>query len=413
MGALTGLRIVDLGWAMAGPQATRILADFGAEVIKVESNARPDQARTAFGPHVGERAINSSGYFNNFNRNKLSATINLSRPEGREVFRQLVAISDGVLENYSAGVMKKWGLHYEGLKAVKPDIVYVSMAGFGHSGPYSDYQTYGPTVQAVSGLTFQSGFAEMPPAGWGFSYMDHTGGYFGCMAMLQALLYRRRSGKGQHIDLSQVEAAITLTGPAILDYEVNGRASTRIGNASGHPAMAPHGVYRSAPDTREDGAGDDEWVAIAVANEEQWKALTRALGHPEWQADPRFETLVARLEHQPELDALIGEWTRCRSNREAQETLQAAGVPAGRVQRSRELFEDEPQLAHRQFFPVLEHPVVGTHRVDGMPARMSRTPAEFKRGGPLMGQDNDYVFGELLGMPLERVRRLEEEQVLW
>jgi len=413
MGALSGLRIVDLGWAMAGPQATRIIADLGAEVIKVESNARPDQARTAFGPHVGERAINSSGYFNNFNRNKLSATINLSRPEGREVFKRLVAISDGVLENYSAGVMRKWGLHYEGLRAVKPDIVYVSMAGFGHSGPYTDYQTYGPTVQAVSGLTYQSGFPDLPPAGWGFSYMDHTGGYFGCMAMLQALLFRRRSGKGQHVDMAQVEAAITLTGPAILDYVVNGRPSSRIGNRSGYPEMAPHGVYRSASDPAEGGAGDDEWVAIAAANEEQWRALTRVLGHQEWQADARFSTLEARLKHQDELDALIGEWTRARSNLEAQEALQAAGVPAGRVQRSRELFEDEPQLAHRDFYPVLEHPVVGTHRVDGMPAKLSRTPAEFKRGGPLMGEDNDYVFGELLGMPLPEVRKLEEAQILW
>ncbi len=413
MSALSGLRILDLGWAMAGPQATRILADFGAEVIKVESNARPDQARTAFGPHVGERAINSSGYFNNFNRNKLSATVNMSRPEGREVFRKLVAISDAVLENYSAGVMKKWGLHYEGLKAVKQDIVYVSMAGFGHSGPYTDYQTYGPTVQAVSGLTFQSGFPNLPPAGWGFSYMDHTGGYIGCMALMQALLYRRRTGEGQHVDLSQVEAAITLTGPALLDYAVNGRPSSRIGNSSGHPAMAPHGVYRAAPDPTEGGVGDDEWVAIAVANEAQWQAFTCAIGHAEWQTDPRFSTLTARLANQDELDRLIGEWTRARSNKETQELLQAAGVPAGRVQRSRELFEDEPQLAHRQFYPVLEHSIVGTHRVDGMPAMLSRTPAEFKRGGPLMGEDNDYVFGELLGMPLAEVRRLEEEQILW
>jgi crotonobetainyl-CoA:carnitine CoA-transferase CaiB-like acyl-CoA transferase len=412
-GPLAGLRIIDLGWAMAGPQATRILADFGAEVIKVESMARLDQARTTFGPHVGERAVNNSGYFNNFNRNKLSATINMSRPEGRDVFKKLVAISDGVLENYSAGVMKGWGLHYDGLAAIKPDIVYVSMAGFGHSGPYTMYQTYGPTVQAVSGLTWQSGFPDMPPAGWGFSYMDHTGGYFGCMAMLQALLYRRRTGKGQHVDLSQVEAAVTLTGPAILDYAVNGRRSERIGNRSGHPAMAPHGVYRSAPDPSEGGVGDDEWVAIAVANEEQWQAFTCVLGHPEWQTDARFETLTARLARQDELDALIDAWTRGRTNLEAQRELQAAGVPAGRVQRSRELFEDEPQLRHRDFYPVLDHPVVGTHRVDGMPVAFSRTPAQFKRGGPLLGQDNDYVFGELLGMPLDEVGRLEEEQVLW
>jgi crotonobetainyl-CoA:carnitine CoA-transferase CaiB-like acyl-CoA transferase len=226
-------------------------------------------------------------------------------------------------------------------------------------------------------------------------------------------LYRRRTGKGQHVDLSQVEAAITLTGPALLDYQVNGRPSERIGNASGHPAMAPHGVYRCAPDESEGGVGDDEWVAIAVATEGQWQAFTCAVGHPEWQHDPRFETLTARLAHQRELDGLVEEWTRPRSNLEVQRTLQAAGVPAGRVQRSRELFEDEPQLEHRRFYPVLDHPVVGRHRVDGMPAVFSRTPAEFKRGGPLMGEDNDYVFGELLGMPEDEIRRLESEKVLW
>jgi crotonobetainyl-CoA:carnitine CoA-transferase CaiB-like acyl-CoA transferase len=412
-GALSGLRIVDLGWAMAGPQATRILADFGAEVIKVESRARPDLARTAFGPHVGERTIDSSGYFNNFNRNKLSATINMATPQGREVFKRLVAVSDAVIENYSAGVMASWSLHYEGLCQVKEDIVYVSMAGFGHSGPYAGYQTYGPTVQAVSGLTHMSGFPDLPPAGWGFSYMDHTGGYFGAMALLQALLFRRRTGRGQHVDLSQVEAAISLTGPSILDFQVNGRATTRLGNKSGEPAMAPHGVYRCAPDPSDDGVGDDEWVAIACQDDEQWRRLADAMGRPELAADPRFATLDDRIREQETLDREIEAWTRQRSNKTVQASLQAAGVPAGRVQRSRDLFEDEPQLAHRRLYPEVDHPVVGRHRVEGMPAALSRTPATVRRGGPLMGQDNDYVFGELLGMSLDEVRRLEDEQVLW
>ncbi len=413
-GPLAGLRIIDLGWAMAGPQATRILADFGAEVIKVESQARPDQARTVFGPHVGERGLNNSGYFNNFNRNKLSAAINMQKSEGREIFARLVAISDAVLENFSAGVMKKWGFHYDALREIKPDIVYVSMAGFGHEGPYGQYQTYGPTVQAVSGLTFQSGFPELAAAGWGYSYMDHTGGYFGCMAILQALLYRRRTGNGQWVDLSQVEAAISLTGTAILDHAVNGRPSARIGNRSGHPAMAPHGVYRSSPDPGEDGVGDDEWVAIAVATEEQWLTLCRVTGHTEWQTDPRFATLPARLEHQDDLDALITAWTRVRSNKETQDLLQAVGVPAGRVQRSRELYDDEPQLAFRGLYPMTpRHPNIGRHRVDGMPAMLSRTPAAVERYGPLLGQHNGYVFGDLLQMPRDEIRRLEEEQVLW
>jgi crotonobetainyl-CoA:carnitine CoA-transferase CaiB-like acyl-CoA transferase len=407
---LGGLRILDLGWAMAGPQATRLLADFGAEVIKVESRARPDQARTMFPPHVGERSLNSSGYFNNFNRNKLGVTINLSLPEGRKVMEKLIAISDGLLENYSARVMSNWGWDYDGLCLIKPDIVYVSMAGFGHDGPYVDYQSYGPTVQALSGLTHISGLPDREPSGWGFSYMDHTSGYLGAIAMMQALFHRRRTGEGQYVDMSQVEAAVTLTGTAILDFTVNGRPSTRQGNRSSHPAMAPHGVYRCAPNPA---FGDDEWLAIAVEDETQWEAFARALGRPDWLADERFATLLARLEHQDELDCLISGWTLERTNSEAMRTLQEAGVPAGRVQRSRELFDDDPQLAHRGLYPRVAHPVVGEHRIDGMPPLMSRSAPEFRRGGPLIGQDNELVFTGLLGMDPEEVALLEEAKVLW
>jgi crotonobetainyl-CoA:carnitine CoA-transferase CaiB-like acyl-CoA transferase len=406
---LSGLRIIDLGWAMAGPQATRLLADFGAEVIKVESHARPDMARTMFGPHVGERSLNSSAYFTNFNRNKLSVTVNLSMPEGRKILERLVAISDGLLENYSAGVMKKWGLDYEGMCRIKPDIVYVSMAGFGHSGPYSNYQSYGPTVQAVSGLTHLSGFPDREPAGWGFSYMDHTSGYIGAIAMMFALLARRRTGKGQHVDMSQVEAAISLTGTAILDYVVNGRPSGRIGNRSGHPTMAPHGIYRCAPDTD----GDDNWVAIAVENDEQWRAFAACVGGQDWTEDGRFSNLASRIRNQNELDGLISEWTRPRAALEVVKLLQTAAVPAGRVQRSRELFDDDPQLAQRGLYPTITHPVTGKHRIDGMPVIMSRTNPVYTTGGPLLGQDNEYVLQDLLGMEPDEMRRLEDKKVIW
>lgn len=409
---LRGVRILDLGWAMAGPQATRILADFGAEVIKIESRARLDLARTSFGPHVGERGIENSGYFNNFNRNKRSLTLNMGHPKGREIFARLVAISDAVLENFSADVMEKWGFGYEGLRAIKPDIIYVSMAGLGHKGPYRHYQTFGPTVQAFSGLTYLSGFPDRAPAGWGYSYMDHTGGYYGAMAILLALHYRRRTGKGQYIDLAQVDAAITLTGTAILDFTVNGRPSQRLGNRSGHPAAAPHGVYRCAPDPT-GLVGDDEWVAIAVETEEQWSALCHALGHPEWREDPRFRTVLDRLTHAEELDALIEEWTRQRSPQEAMLALQAAGVPAGAVQRSRELIGADPQLRHRGLYPVVTHPILGERRIDGMPVIFSRTPPTYSTGGPLLGEANEYVCCELLEMDREEVRRLEEEGVLW
>ena len=195
--ALSGLRIIDLGWAMAAPQATRILADFGAEVIKVESHARLDMGRVVFGPFVGERGLETSGYFNNFNRNKRGISLNMATAEGRRSSAVSWRFRTASVENFSADVMAKWGFDYEGLCRHRPDIVYVSMAGLGHSGPYREYQTFGPTVQALSGLTHLSGFPEREPAGWGFSYMDHTGGYTAAIAVLQALLYRRRTGRGQ------------------------------------------------------------------------------------------------------------------------------------------------------------------------------------------------------------------------
>ncbi len=411
-GALDGLRIIDLGWAMAGPQAARILADFGAEVIKVESRARPDLARVVFGPHVGERTYDSSGYFNNFNRNKRGVTINMTRDEGREIFRRLVTISDAVIENFSSGVMANWGLDYDGLRKLREDIVYVSMAGLGHSGPYVDYQTFGPTVQALSGLTHLSGFSDMQPAGWGYSYMDHTGGYYGAMALLQALFHRKRTGRGQYVDIAQVEAAITLTGTSILDYGVNGRRSDRIGNRSGEPPMSPHGVYRCAPEPG-DSIGDDDWIAIAVEGDEQWRALAIAIERAAWADDRRFATVASRIAYEPVIDDAISAWTRARSAKEAQATLQAAGVAAGRVQRSRELYDDDPQLAHRGLFPTVEHSVVGRHRIDGMPAQLSRTPATFRRAAPRIGEDNADVFGDLLGMTTDEIAHLEEEQILW
>jgi crotonobetainyl-CoA:carnitine CoA-transferase CaiB-like acyl-CoA transferase len=411
-GALAGLRVIDMGWAMAGPQATRILADFGAEVIKVESRARPDMGRTVFGPHVGERGLDTSGYFNNFNRNKRGVTLNMARPEARAVFARLVAISDALLENFSADVMAKWGFDYDGLRRLRPDIVYVSMAGLGHSGPYGRYQTYGPTVQALSGLTYLSGFPDMAPAGWGYSYMDHTGGYMAAIAMLAALLHCKRTGEGQHIDLSQVEAAIALTGTSVLDYVVNGRASKRDGNRSSQVPMCPHGVYRcaAAPD---DPAGDDEWVAVACETDAQWRALAGAIGRAEWAADAALAALDGRLAREAEIDAAVASWARERPPGDAMEALQAAGVPAGRVNRSRELYDADPQLAHRGLFPTVVHPLLGEHRVDGMPPELSRTPATFRRGAPLLGQDNAYVYGELLGMEADEIARLEEEQVLW
>ncbi|MGH2603127.1 MAG: CaiB/BaiF CoA transferase family protein [Dehalococcoidia bacterium] len=411
-GPLAGVRILDLGWAMAGPQGTAILGAYGAEVIKVESRARPDLARTTFGPIVAEDPYDGSGYFNNFNRDKRSVTLNMGTEQGRRIFADLLRVFDGVLENFAAGVLDRWGFPYETMRRIRPDIVYVSMAGFGHRGPYRDYKTFGPIVQAVSGLTHQSGFPEMEPAGWGFSYMDHTGGYYGAIAMLQALLHRRRTGRGQHVDLSQVEAAITLTGPAILDFAVNGRPSSRIGNAAGELPAAPHGVYRCAPDP-DPRVGDDAWVAIAVETDAQWQALCDAIDAADLAADETLATIAGRRAQAERIDATIETWTRQRTPWEAMEALQAVGVPAGAVQRSRDLVERDPQLRHRGMHPQVTHPLLGTYKADGVPVRFSRTPATIRRPGPLLGEANVDVYGGLLGLSSEEVVALEKEEVLW
>jgi crotonobetainyl-CoA:carnitine CoA-transferase CaiB-like acyl-CoA transferase len=381
-------------------------------MIKVESRARPDLARTTFGPIVAEDPYDGSGYFNNFNRDKRSITLNMTTERGRRLFAELLAISDGLLENFAAGVLDRWGFPYEEMRRIRPDIVYVSMSGFGHTGPYRDYKTFGPIVQAVSGLTHQSGYPDMEPAGWGFSYMDHTGGYYGAIAMLQALIHRRRTGQGQHVDLSQVEAATTLTGPAILDYAVNGRPSTRIGNASGEPVMSPHGVYRCAPDDDQQ-VGDDGWVAIAVETDTQWQALCGVIGAVDFAADATFASVEGRLQQSDEIDTTIEAWTRQRTPWEAMEALQEAGVPAGAVQRTRDLVERDPQLRHRGMHPEITHPLLGTFKADGVPVRFSRTPAGIRRPGPLLGEANTDVYGGLLGLLEAQIAELVEAQVVW
>jgi benzylsuccinate CoA-transferase BbsF subunit len=242
--------------------------------------------------------------------------------------------------------------------------------------------------------------------------MDHTGGYYGAIAMLQALLHRRRTGQGQHVDLSQVEAATTLTGPAILDAVVNHRPSTRIGNTSGEPAAAPHGVYRCAPDA-DPQVGDDAWVAIAVETDQQWRALCGAIGAEELAADSSLASVDGRLQSAGRIDTVIEAWTRQRSPWEAMDALQAAGVPAGAVQRSRDLVERDPQLRHRGMHPEITHPLLGTFKVDGVPVRFSRTSVGVRRPGPLLGEANIDVYGGLLGLGSEEIGALVEAEVVW
>jgi crotonobetainyl-CoA:carnitine CoA-transferase CaiB-like acyl-CoA transferase len=278
--------------------------------------------------------------------------------------------------------MANWGLDYQNLKKIKPDIIMLSLSAMGGTGPWRDYTGFGPTIQAFSGMTYLTSFPGKPPVGLGIAYADHIAGLFGCLALLGALEYRQKTGEGQHIDLSQVEAMASLLGSAILDYQLEGREVAAVGNGS--TGAAPHGVYRCK--------GDDRWCALAVFTEEEWWGFKRALGNPAWAEEKGFATLAGRLKHKAELDRLIEGWTKKHAAGEVMALLQGEGVVAGVVQDARDLAKD-PQLKGRGFFIELGRAVS-----DAEPVRLSKTPARYRRAAPALGQDNGYVYKELLGI---------------
>ena len=307
MEALSHVTICDLSGQLAGAGATRYLAALGARVIRVEDPVRQGAWDIVRGspPYVDDRrGMELGGGFNNHNVEKLGVTLNLRLESGRDLLRRLIAVSDVVTENFAAGVMTKLGFSYDEMRSIRPDIIYVSNSGFGHSGPYANFKTFGPVVQAVCGLTFGVGLPDAPPAGWGFSYMDHMGANLMAAAVLAALAHRNRSGEGQWVDMSCTEAGLGLTGPDLLDYTVNGRPLRRPGmpdsNHSDNPPMAPHGIFPTDE--------EDRWVALACRDDVDWVAFGTVC-RESWADDARFDTLAGRLEAQAELDRLVSEWT--------------------------------------------------------------------------------------------------------
>lgn len=409
-GALAGIRICDFTGQLAGAGATKILAQLGAEVIRIEDPVRQGRWDILRGtqPFVGDhRGIEAGGSFNNHNAGKLGITLNLRDERAKDLLCELVAASDAVTENFAAGVMERLGFGYEDLRAIKPDIVYVSNCGFGADGPYAGFRSWGPIAQAVSGLTFQSGLPDLPPAGWGYSFMDHTGAYYMAMAILMALYHRRRTGEGQWVDLACIEAAGTLHGAASLDFTVNDRPARRAGmpnsNRCQSPAMAPHGIWACD--------GDDEWVAIAVRNDDDWQRLAGALSEP-WAAGERWARLAGRLAHEGELERLIGEWTARRDKHEAAELLVAAGVPAAPVLRPSERIDGDPRTSDWGMWVTVPHSEVGDTRVEGLPVRLSETDWAIGRAAPCLGEDNQYVLGEVLGHSAAEIAQLEVDGVI-
>ncbi|HEY1466867.1 MAG TPA: CoA transferase [Acidimicrobiales bacterium] len=408
--ALGHITVCDLSGQLAGAGSTRYLAAFGARVIRVEDPVRQGRWDILRGvvPHVDDRlGIELGGAFNNHNVEKLGVTINLRLEAGRDLLRRLIAVSDVVTENFAAGVMAKLGFPYEELRRIRPDLIYVSNSGFGSDGPYSGFKTFGPVVQAVCGLTFGVGRADAPPAGWGFSYMDHMGANYMALSVLAALVHRNRTGEGQWVDMSCTEAGLGLTGPDLLDYTVNDRPLRRPGlpdsNHSDRPAMAPHAIYP----TRD----PDRWVAIACRDDEDWSAFGRACGEA-WADDPGFGTVAGRLVRQEELDGLVAGWTSKREREQVAGELRSVGVPAAAVAMSEDRIEHDPDNAAWGMFPVAHHPEIGDVRVDGVPVHLSETDWHISRGAPLLGQHNREVFCDLVGLSDDEFTALHDGGVL-
>jgi crotonobetainyl-CoA:carnitine CoA-transferase CaiB-like acyl-CoA transferase len=420
--ALDGVRILDFTWFLASAGGTRFLAAMGAESIKVEWAAHPDTRMGAMAP-VGGRAArrqatapltgvadtDMGGQFNNKNAGKRGISLNVRHPRGLEIARQLVRISDIVAEGFSPGVMNGWGLGYDELRALKADVIYAQQSGMGSAGTYGRFRAVGPIAASIAGTSEMSRLPEPAmPAGWGYSYLDWIGAYSFATAMLAALEYRDRTGRGQYIDASQCETGIFISGTSILDWSAHGRSFAGYGNRSPYKPAAPHGAYRCL--------GADRWVAIACFTEAQWRALCEAADHFEWSDDARFATLAARLANQDALDDLVSEWAGKHDAYDVMARLQAVGVAAGVCQTAEDRCDRDPQLAALGWLTEVTGTKIGTWPVAEVPVSMSATPpfigGPVDRGAPCYGEDNEYVYGELLGLSSREIGTLADEGVI-
>jgi crotonobetainyl-CoA:carnitine CoA-transferase CaiB-like acyl-CoA transferase len=416
------IRILDFTWFLASAGGTRFLAAFGAESIKVELKSHPDTRMAAMAP-VGGRAARDAatgplrgvtdpdmgGQFNNKNPGKRGISLNVRHPKGLAIAQRLVAMSDIVAEGFSPGVLDSWGLGYDALRAIKPDIIYVQQSGMGAKGTYGRFRTVGPIANSFSGLSEMSGLHEPAmPAGWGYSYLDWMGAYSFALAMLSALFHRARTGEGQWVDASQSEVGLMISGTAILDWSANGRIWSRYGNRSPYKPAAPHGAYPCA--------GDDRWLAIACFTDPEWRALAQVAGHSEWTSDARFADLAARLKNQDALDAFVADWTKSQDAYQAMLALQRAGVPAGVCQTAGDRCDHDPQLAALKWLTEVTGTKIGRWPLAEVPIKMSESPAyiggRIDRGAPCYGEDNEYVYGELLGMSSQEIKTLADEGVI-
>ena len=417
MQALERYRVVDMGSVLAGPLVSQLMADMGAQVIKVETRTRLDGTRRGR-PIVGEDIAGGDRgqwpelqpLFHCLNRNKLGITVNLKEPQGLAMAKEVISISDAVVSNYSAGVMDRIGLGYPALRSIKPDIIAVTMPGAGEEGPLREVLAYASITSALSGLMGLIGYPSSGEGDHGEGFLtgqtqgpwcDVVAALTTLVALLSALRHRSIAGEGQHIEVAQIEASVALLGEALLEYGMNGRTAALRGTR--HPAFAPHANYPCL--------GEDRWVSIAVKTQEEWEAFCSAISNPPWTADPRFADAYYRSQCLEELDKHIGRWTREHTPEEVTDILQEAGVAAMPVMNIEDQFTS-PHFQERGAFAEVEHPRVGAEWLPGIPWQLSDTPGRVRRHAPLLGEHNRYVFGELLGHGQEELQTLEEAGIL-
>jgi benzylsuccinate CoA-transferase BbsF subunit len=401
---LSGIRILDFGQMWAGPHLSQWLAVMGAEVIKVETRLRLDFMRMiGIPPGFARDNFNAGTAFASVNYGKKSVMLNMNEPRAQELARKLVKISDIVTENFGGAILERWGLDYNSMKKLKPEIIYYAGSGYGRSGPAKSRPSYAEIVEAYDGSTYLNGYPGGGPATVGVSpWTDGIQAEHGAFAIMAALYHRNQTGEGQYIDAAMIEGSSNFLGEMVMGYTMNRELGERRGNRDKY--MVPHGCYRCQ--------GNDEWVAIAVDGQEEWLAFVKAIGSPAWAEREKFKDEANRRQSQDELDRSIEGWTRRHRHYEVMELLQQAGVAAGASLNSKDLAND-PQLKSRRFFIETEHPVLGNLTLAGLPWR----PGGRQKGNysypPLLGEHNDYVFGELLGLSEEEIAKLKEEKVIY
>jgi crotonobetainyl-CoA:carnitine CoA-transferase CaiB-like acyl-CoA transferase len=401
--ALEGLKVADFSWFGAGPICGEHLATYGATVVRIESETHVDALRTVAPFAKGKTGYNVSGYFNNFNAGKYGITLNMNTDEGQKFARRLVEWADVFLTNITPRVIERWGLTYERLSEWNPGIIAAYQPMQGYDGPHRDFLGFGAVLTPITGYSYLSGFPERKPVGLGTNYPDyvinpgHT-----LIAILAALHYRHRTGKGQRIECAQLESSVCPLAPAIFDYTANGVVQNRAGN---HIAQAaPHNAFKCAPLSDAGRPMDERWVAIACFSEAEWSALVEAMGSPEWAA--QFATHEARKANEDDLDAKISAWTADKDAYELMRDLQARGVPAGVVQGARELLDEDEHMRERGYYVYLDHAETGRAAYDGPPFKMSATPGQLRWPAPLLGEHTEYVCKEILGLGDEEISEL-------